>query len=198
MQKRAAQVLADKVRRQLTGNPSVSAVEAIHFNAHAGAMNGWAVQVTRAPRKGGPVTIVGDDLRGYTTTDSTGSATRSLPVLLRDVFLRPDPEPAADAVRLEDEVAAELLRGAANALGDLRKLLGGVASDLATRKEQLPWVVVVLNRGIEKGPNLRVHGTYPNAVEANAALERIPEASMPLDSPAVLVSVLQLSYPEEA
>lgn len=197
MNKRAAHELADKVRRQLTGIDGVIAVDGIHYNPHAGDDQGWAVRVARRPRDGGDVTVIGSERGGYTTTDRTGS-NMSLPALVREVFLLPptgSPEPSPDGVRPDDDHAAAVLRQACATLREVRDTIGEVATELATRKEQLPWVIVTIRRGVEEGPGLKVYGPYDTAPLANRALEEVPEAAMAVESPTVSVSVTQLQVP---
>lgn len=194
MHKRTAHELADKVRRQLTGIDGVMAVDGVHLNPHAGTDQGWAVRVARRARNGGDVTIIGSERSGYSTTERTGSA-RNLPVLIREVFLSA-PGAAPDAVTPDDDRAAELLRRACSALRDVAEDVGVVAAELATRKDQLPWVVVTLRRGIpDDGAALKVYGPYSSAAEATKALSSVPEAEMAVESPAVFVSVTQLTVP---
>lgn len=171
MHKHAADALAVKVRAQLTGIPDVTAVDAVALDPTAGSEDRWAVRVARTPRAGGPVTIIGNDHTGYTTTSRTGPRL-TLPLLVRLVFLGPTSQPEAEYVWPDDSGLGEAIRRACFALGDVRAQLQALAQDVETRRQQGAWLVIV-NDG---GGGLVPHGPYLNEQAATEALDRIMAA----------------------
>lgn len=162
MQKRAAQVLADKVRQQLTGINGITAVEAVQWTA---GDDGWLVRVRRPDNRGGMLHINGNDRDGYYTSErAVIGAGRSLPVLLREVFM---PAPESEQVAPDDAEVGETLRGYAATLKYVAGRLSVRAQDLETRRRQLPWLVLV------SGDPLRLHGPYLNHELAGAAAQRL-------------------------
>lgn len=179
MQERAAHELADKVRRHLTGVQSVMAVDAVHYRPHLGPDDGWAVQVVRPPRNGGPVQIVGSDRTGYSTTADV-NAHHSLVTLVREVFLTP---PEDEHVWPDDAELGAGIRAACVAIGHGRERLQALALDVETRRQVGAWLVLVEdNVPIDCGPGMEpvVYGPYLHELAATEACERILTRLRPL------------------
>lgn len=170
MHKHAADALAVKVRAQLTGTPGIAGVDAVHLNplADTAGEQGWAVTVARSPGTGGPITIIGNDRIGYRTTEQGAAQPRTLPVLVREVFLAAQPEDTY--VWPDDTALGGGIRAACASLSSTREALGRLAQDVETRRQHGPWLVIVTRTSTGRP---RAYGPYLNPEEAATAAERL-------------------------